>query len=264
MDEQTLPPFFFEIFDRSLPRHGPGNEASTVRALTLLGLLDTSGQPLRSGGAEEPLRVLDVGCGTGMQTIALAKRLEVNITALDFHSPFLEELRGRAEEAGVASKIETRLGDMRELPTWQERFDAVWAEGSLFVMGFAEALEACRQVLRPGGALAASELTWLRTDAPKECRDFFAQEYPAMTDVATNLAAAEKAGYDLVAHFTLPDEAWWIPFYRPLGDRVAELRSLYPGDAEKAGMLDWVQLEIEMFRKYSRYYGYVFYLLRRS
>ena len=85
-----------------------------------------------------------------------------------------------------------------------------------------------------------------------------------MTDVATNLASIRAAGYELVGHFTLPDEAWLTAFYEPLGERVAELRQRYAGDAEKAELLDMVQMEIDVFRQYSRYYGYVFYLMRRA
>jgi ubiquinone/menaquinone biosynthesis C-methylase UbiE len=264
MDEHILPPFFFEIFHRSLPRHGPGDEASTVKALQLLGLLGDDAAPERRAPGGAPLSVLDVGCGTGAQTMVLAKRLDARIVALDFYPDFLDELNHRAETEGVSATIEARLGSMRDIPTWAERFDVVWAEGSFFIMGFAEALKACHHVLKPGGLLAASELTWLRDDAPDECRDFFELEYPAMTDVAANLASIGAAGYELVGHFTLPDEAWLTPFYEPLGKRVAELRQRYAGDADKAEFFDMVQMEIDVFRQYSRYYGYVFYLMKRA
>jgi cyclopropane fatty-acyl-phospholipid synthase-like methyltransferase len=264
MDEHTLPPFFFEIFHRSLPRHGPGDEASTVKALQLLGLLGDDAAPAPRAPSGTPLSVLDVGCGTGAQTMVLAKHLDARIVALDFHQNFLDELTLRAGAEGLSAKIEARLGSMRDLPTWSERFDVVWAEGSFFIMGFAEALRACYQVLKPGGLLACSELTWLRDDAPDECRDFFALEYPAMADVATNLGSVRAAGFELVGHFTLPDEAWLTPFYEPLGRRVAELRQRYADDPDKAEFLDMVQMEIDVFRRYSRYYGYVFYLMKQG
>jgi cyclopropane fatty-acyl-phospholipid synthase-like methyltransferase len=37
-------------------------------------------------------RLLDIGCGPGMQTIELAKISNAKITALDFYQPFLDEL----------------------------------------------------------------------------------------------------------------------------------------------------------------------------
>jgi SAM-dependent methyltransferase len=59
--------------------------------------------------------VLDIGCGTGPQTLVLARRLNGKILAIDHKQPNLDALRRRAEAAGVSEKIETRLQDMRTL-----------------------------------------------------------------------------------------------------------------------------------------------------
>ena len=66
MDEQEQMQFFYEIFDASLPRLGPGDDASTRKALDML--LTT--RPQRK---DAKLRILDIGCGNGAQTIQLAK-----------------------------------------------------------------------------------------------------------------------------------------------------------------------------------------------
>jgi hypothetical protein len=62
----------------------------------------------------------------------------------------------------------------------------------------------------------------------------------------------------------LPESAWWLPHYDPLASRVSELRGKYPGDAAKMEMLAWVDRAIEMYRRMSTYYGYVFYLALRD
>ena len=222
-----------------------------------------------AGKAEAPhqLSILDVGCGSGAQTLILARQDGARVVAIDNHLPFLDELERRAQAAGLADKIETHVHDMAEMEELladHQPFDVVWAEGSLYVMDFAEGLRACRGMLKPGGGLAASELTWLRPDAPKECRDYFAAQYPAMRDVAGNLALMKDCGYDVLGHFTLPESAWWLPYYQPLATRVAELREKYRDDAAKLEMLVWVDEEIEMYRRFSTYYGYVFYLARRD
>jgi methylase of polypeptide subunit release factors len=53
---------FFELH-QNLPREGPGDAASTLKAFRLMKNLPA--QP----------RILDVGCGPGMQTIELAKHI---------------------------------------------------------------------------------------------------------------------------------------------------------------------------------------------
>lgn len=247
--------FFFEIFDASLPRHGPGDDASTQKALDIL---------LGEEAGRKALRILDLGCGTGPQTIQLARRLEGRILALDFHQPFLDELRRRAEAAGVSEKIETRCADMRKLDLPAESFDLIWSEGALFAMGFREGLKACREMLVPGGFFGATELLWFRDDPPQECRRFLEHEYPAITDLDSNLAAFEAAGLKIVGHFSLPKFAWAENYLRPLAKRVASMREKYGGDPDRLPLIELIERENEIYGKYSDYYGYEFFLAKRE
>lgn len=254
-----LPPFFYEIFDPSLPRLGPGDSVSTVRAL------DIAHANIRhhAGTVPNPLRVLDVGCGNGAQTIPLARYVAGTIIAVDNHQPVLDELQRRAEAAGVLDKITPRLGDMRNLNMERESFDLVWAESCLFVMGFAEGVAACHDLLVPNGILGASELAWLRDDVPRECRDFFGDVYPAMTSDEGNLAIIRRSGFEVIEHFTLPDSSWLAEFYVPLETRLRALREKCAGEPDKIGLIEFIQREIDIFREYSGYYGYVFYVMRK-
>ncbi|WP_345851385.1 class I SAM-dependent methyltransferase [Shewanella algae] len=69
-------------------RQGPGDEKETFRALAHA-QLDTS----------SPLKVADIGCGTGASTIVLAKNLpNAEITAVDLFPEFLTVLKQRAEQ----------------------------------------------------------------------------------------------------------------------------------------------------------------------
>ena len=169
VDEQEQWGLFYEIFDSSLPRLGPGDDASTKLALSRL---------LAAGGrcADRPqpkrMRVLDIGCGTGAQTLQLARHLDCTILAVDNHQPYLDELESRARAEGLTEKIRPCLKDMHALSEEDEVFDLVWAEGSLFVMGFQAGLELCVARLVPGGLAAVSELAWLLPEPPAECAEF--------------------------------------------------------------------------------------------
>ena len=169
---------FFDI-QRGLPRQGPGADASTLHALSLCGPL-----PKRPA-------ILDVGCGPGMQTVALAKAIDGDgrITAVDINEEYLGELRRRAHAAGVDDRIEILVGDMRALPVAPASFDVIWSEGAAYIMGFERALAAWRPLLKPGGRIALTELVWLERDPPAEAAAFFRSEYPAMADVESILAA---------------------------------------------------------------------------
>ncbi len=250
MDED---PRLFEIFldvQRGLPRQGPGCDESTLKALSLC-----RGLPPRPA-------VLDIGCGPGMQTVALAKACNGLITAVDVFQEYLDALQVRAEAAGVAERIETLTADMSALPFGPESFDLIWAEGSAYIMGFETALVAWRRFLRPAGCIAASELVWLRPDPPAEVTEFFASEYPAMADVETNVETVRQCGYEPLGHFTLPDAAWWEHYYTPLAAKLPTLRERYAGDDAALGIIATTEREIDMRRRFGDWYGYAFFVGR--
>jgi len=261
MDQQGQTQFFYQIFDASLPRLGPGDDASTRRALSTL----LSARRKSFGNSRDAtLRVLDIGCGTGAPTIQLARQIDGTILAVDNHQPFLDELQRRARAEGVADRIQLRLQDMGDLNPAEGSFDLIWSEGALNIMGFREGLVACHALLAPGGSLAVTELCWLRSDPPAECREFFANVYPAIAGIDTNLAAMRACGFDVIGHFTLPESAWWDPYYLPLENRLRSFRAKYGSDPEKLDVIESVQKEIDVYREYSDFYGYEFYLMQRD
>src|ERR1044071_8192306 len=102
MTEDRITQLFFEMFT-GLPRQGPGDAASTRRAL---GLVPDVGPDTR---------VLDLGCGTGSQTLVLAHGSPARFVAIDSHAPFVEELRHEARAHGLAERVDARVGDIGAL-----------------------------------------------------------------------------------------------------------------------------------------------------
>ena len=137
---EKMPEIFWEIHS-GLPREGPGDNESTRKAYRML-----------KGLPENP-RILDIGCGPGMQTIELAKLSSGRIDALDSHQPFLEQLKKSAKKEGVDDIIKTVNGDMFNLSYENSSFDLVWSEGSIFVIGFEKGLREWRRLLTEKGYL---------------------------------------------------------------------------------------------------------------
>ena len=241
----------FRELTEGLPRQGPGSSEATLRALGL-----TRGLP------ERP-KILDVGCGPGAQTIELARATNGEIVAVDNRQRFLDELTERARDAGVLPQITTVNVSMFDMSFPAESFDLIWSEGAIYIAGFAAGLGAWRRFLKPGGWLAASELSWLVPNPPAEASLFWASKYPGMNSIERNCQIVSDTGYVDADGFVIPADDWWDNYYGPGETRVSALRTKYAGDPDTLAILEDAQREYDLFRAHCDAYGYVFFAMRK-
>ena len=150
--------------------------------------------------------VVDAGCGAGRQTFVLADELKTLIHAVDSYQPFLDRLRQRAKEKGLAQLVCTHCMAMKDIPSVFAKIDLLWAEGAAYNVGFANGLASWAKAIRPDGFAVVSELCWLREDKiPNAVREFFRLGYPEMRSVEQNIATTEEAGYKLFNAYTLAE-----------------------------------------------------------
>jgi SAM-dependent methyltransferase len=120
---------------------------------------------IAAAGVEPGQRALDVGCGPGALTRALAAVVgEQNVTAIDPSEPFVAACRARVPGADV------RLAAAEKVPFADDEFDAVLAQLVVNFMSDPEAgVREMARVTRAGGRVAAcvwdygGEMTLIRT-----------------------------------------------------------------------------------------------------
>ncbi len=103
-------------------------------------------------------RVLEVGCGFGLETLRLAHSALPGglVAGCDLSPDFLAEARHRADAAGV--NIAFEQARVEALPYPDQSFEIVWSERLLiYVPDLRQAASEMRRVLRTGGRLASIE-----------------------------------------------------------------------------------------------------------
>jgi ubiquinone/menaquinone biosynthesis C-methylase UbiE len=207
--------------------------------------------------------ILDIGCGSGAQTMELARLTSGKITALDNHQPFLDKLMDQARSEGVAGRITTLNKSMLAMEFEQNTFDLIWSEGALYFMGFRNGLEKCRQLLKTKGYLAVTEAVYLESHPPETVVQFWEKEYTDIKDIATKIEVIAQVGFQLISHFTLPKTAWLNNFYLPMEIELKHLRKKYQTNETALKVFKTAQQEIDFYLQYSDYYGYEFFVMQK-
>ncbi len=243
--------YIYELCEK-LPRSGPGDNTSTRRAF--MSIPDIPEHP----------NILDIGCGQGMQTLELARICEAEIIALDNHQGFLDILSENAKQEGLDTRIIPMLESMEDMRFENNSFDIIWSEGALYSMGFYNGLDRCYELLKPGACLAATELVYIKEPPPGELKEFFNNEYPVIKTINQNIEQIQQTDYTLLDHFTLPSTAWMDNYFIPIEQQLPQLLDKYSDNPTALEIYHGFQQEIDMYRRYGDFYGYEFFILKKT
>lgn len=140
---------------------GDTSDTSTLfrwleRADALPDIQEIKRKMLALGPVEAGNRVLDVGCGIGLETTRLARRVgrRGRVVGIDASAPMIAEARGRAADADLP--IAYAVMDVRQLDFPDAAFDLCRTERVLrYVEEPARAVGEMARVVRPGGRVVA-------------------------------------------------------------------------------------------------------------
>jgi demethylmenaquinone methyltransferase/2-methoxy-6-polyprenyl-1,4-benzoquinol methylase len=161
--------------------------------------------------------VLEIGFGTGHALVALARAVGESgtVCGIDISDGMRRMAQGELEKAGLAQRVELRLGDGAQLPFKDGMFDGIFMSFTLELFDTPEipvVLAGCRRVLRDGGRLAVVAMSkqgdggtmlrlyeWAHDKLPKyvDCRPIYAQQ------------ALEEAGFQVTG--AQVQSMWGLP-----------------------------------------------------
>ncbi|MDP8208372.1 MAG: class I SAM-dependent methyltransferase [Candidatus Electryonea clarkiae] len=250
-ENKTIHEFDFELiceYFSSIERQGPGSPEVTIKALSFIDNLTTDS------------KIADIGCGTGGQTMVLARHTSGQITGIDLFPAFIDLFNLNADKLNLQDRINGIVGSMEKLPFQNEELDLIWSEGAIYNIGFERGLNEWNRFLKTGGYIAVSEASWFTNERPAEIDKFWQGAYPEIDTVSNKVAKMQNAGYIPLANFILPENCWTEHFYTPQVSAQKNFLKKYKGNKTAEELIVNQRREAELYYKYKEYYGYVFYI----
>jgi len=164
-------------------------------------------------------RVLDAGCGTGMQSMWLAEAAGSRgmLTAVEISEAHASIARSRLEQVSAQTTVE--VGDVARMEIPSRSFDLVWCSNTLnHLADPVETLARWRDALRDGGRVVVGQSAFLQemvfawdwrleTEITRACREFYLDKYGLTADDTTNarniVGFMRRAGFSSVIPRTI-------------------------------------------------------------
>ena len=235
---------------KDMPRQGSGRNKYTQKAFEMIPKISHP-------------KILDIGCGPGMQTIKLAKLSNGEVIGIDIFEQYLDQLRKLIDQENLQGRVNAVNQSMLDMKYSEDSFDIIWAEGSIFVIGFEKGLVEWKKFIKPKGFLAVHEMAWIKDDPPEEISKYWQRVCPDIKTIDENLRIIKKCGYKTLGYFPLPEDAWWDFYYNPLQSRIKDLKVKFKDNPKALEMIAEEELEIKLFKKYNAWYGSVFFVMQK-
>ena len=191
---------------------------------------------------DEP-RILDIGCGSGVSTLEVARLSQGEILGIDIDQPALDKFTTKTKEAGLTDRVQAVKCSMFDMDFADESFDIIWSEGSIYATGFEKGLREWKRFLKPDG-------------------------YMVVHDEEGNVREKQKqicnCGYELLGYFILSKETWWAEYFAPLEKLIAESCTRHIDDPKILEELHQAQGELDMFRSNPERNSSVCFVMKRK
>jgi ubiquinone/menaquinone biosynthesis C-methylase UbiE len=188
-------------------------------------------------------RILDVGCGSGIPTLELARLSRGEILGIDIDQTALDRFTRKIREAELTDRIRVINCSMIEMDFAEESFDIIWSEGSIYAIGFEKGLREWKRSLTPGGFMVIHD---------------------EQGNVNEKLEQIYSCGYELLGCFRLSKEVWGTEYFAPLARLVAEFKRTHTDDPKILEELHQAQGELDMFEENPERNSSIYFVIKRK
>jgi len=188
-------------------------------------------------------RILDIGCGSGVPTMQLARLGQGEVIGTDIDRPALDKLTKKITEAGLSDRVQALNCSILDMVFQDESFDIIWSEGSIFVIGFKRGIQEWKRFLKPNGFMVIHD---------------------EKGNVEEKLRQISKCGYKLLGYFILSKDTWWMEYFAPLEKLIAEFQTSHTDGPQALEELNQARRELEMFKNNPERNSSVYFVVQKD
>lgn len=186
----------------------------------------------------DKLKILDIGCGTGVPTLWLAENLSGLITAIDTDGSALEWLKKKTISLHFENRINILNISFFDFNPLIEHYDLILAEGFLNIIGFEQGFLSIMKMLRKGGFFIIHDEF---KDREAKC-DFINGNHCT-----------------LAGTLSLDESVWWNDYYKQLENIINSLisnkiKDLFKPDIQE---IEYYKIDPSSFRS-------IYYIIKRD
>jgi len=188
-------------------------------------------------------RILDIGCGSGIPTLELARLGQGEVIGIDIDQTALDKFASNIAESGLSDRVKALNCSLINMDFPEETFDIIWSEGSIYAIGFERGLREWKRFLKPGGFMVIHD---------------------EQGDVNDKLEQISKCGYELLGHFLLSKETWWKEYFAPLEKLITEAKTRGSNNLKLLEEIQQAQGELDTFYKDPELNSSVYFVMKRK
>ncbi len=186
--------------------------------------------------------ILDIGCGSGIPTIELARLSQGKVLGIDIDRSELDKFEKNIKEAEVADRVRALNCSMFDMDFTDASFDIIWSEGSIYAVGFKKGLQEWQRLLKPGGFMVVHD---------------------EQGNVEEKIKLIGHCGYELLGYFLISIKTWREEYFKPLEKLVKEFQRSYSDKPENIREYNQARQELDMFNKNPERNSSVYFVMKR-
>jgi len=186
--------------------------------------------------------ILDLGCGTGVPTLEMARLTEGKIIAVDTDRECVDWLKEKIKRQNYQDRISVIRKSVLRIDIPEDSFDIILAEGLFNVIGFEKALSRFVKLLKPNGYFMIHDDFRYRAKKQK---------------------IIEKYKLLLVKSFVLDETVWWNEYCSCLQKKIEEFAKEWGKRVNTNRLFRREKTELEMYRKNPESWRSVYLVLKK-